>query len=69
MPTVDVRGLSMYYEVHGGGPWLVVVLGLGAAVAEFRGLIGELAVGRRVLAFDNRGPGGPISRTSRTRSR
>lgn len=57
MPTVDVDGLSMYYEVHGDGPWLVVILGLGGAVSEFQEVIGELAVGRRVLAFDNRGAG------------
>jgi pimeloyl-ACP methyl ester carboxylesterase len=35
----------------------VVILGLGGAVSEFREAIGELAVGRRVLAFDNRGAG------------
>jgi pimeloyl-ACP methyl ester carboxylesterase len=57
MPSVDVGGLAMYYEVHGDGPWLVVILGLGAAVSEFPGLIGDLAQGRRVLAFDNRGAG------------
>lgn len=47
----------MYYEVRGDGPWLVVILGLGAAVSEFQGMIADLGDGRRVLAFDNRGAG------------
>ncbi|HEX5401003.1 MAG TPA: alpha/beta fold hydrolase [Pseudonocardiaceae bacterium] len=58
MPTVDVSGLRMYYEPHGDGPPVVLILGLGGAVAEFGVLIDALAQHHRVLAFDNRGVGG-----------
>jgi 3-oxoadipate enol-lactonase len=55
--TVDVNGLHMYYELHGDGPPLVLILGLGGDVSEFGGLIQGLAERHRVLAFDNRGVG------------
>jgi pimeloyl-ACP methyl ester carboxylesterase len=57
VPNVDVDGLSMYYEEHGDGPWLVLILGLAGDVEEFGELIGSLAGHHRVLAFDNRGGG------------
>jgi pimeloyl-ACP methyl ester carboxylesterase len=57
MPTVDVNGLNMYYEVRGDGPPLVLILGLAGTMAEFGGVIDALAVDFQVLAFDNRGAG------------
>jgi pimeloyl-ACP methyl ester carboxylesterase len=57
VPTVDVNGLRMYYEMRGDGPPLVLILGLAADVAEFSRVIDALAEHFRVLAFDNRGAG------------
>lgn len=57
MPTVDVNGLTMYYELRGDGPPLVLILGLAAGVDEFTSVIDSLARHFRVLAFDNRGAG------------
>jgi 3-oxoadipate enol-lactonase len=57
VPTADVNGITMYYEVHGDGPPLVLILGLATDVSELGGLIGGLAERYRVLAFDNRGVG------------
>jgi pimeloyl-ACP methyl ester carboxylesterase len=57
VPTADVNGITMYHEVHGDGPPLVLILGLATDVSELGGLIGGLAEHYRVLAFDNRGVG------------
>ncbi|HEY2790845.1 MAG TPA: alpha/beta fold hydrolase, partial [Micromonosporaceae bacterium] len=59
MPTIDVNGLTMYYEFHGepAAPPLVFICGMRLDVSEIQPLLGELARGYRVLAFDNRGAG------------
>jgi pimeloyl-ACP methyl ester carboxylesterase len=57
VPTQDVDGLAMYYEIHGEGEPVVLILGLGQDMSEESWFIGELAKGHRVLAFDNRGAG------------
>ena len=59
----------MYYEIHGEGAPLVLILGLGSDVSQYRWMIEELAKTYRVIAFDNRGvgrsdkPRGPYSVT------
>src|SRR6266516_5862385 len=57
MPYVRVNDIQMYYEMHGDGEPLVVILGLGTDVSEWDGIIRWLANKYRVLAFDNRGAG------------
>ncbi len=57
MPTVRVNGLNLHYELHGDGPPLVLVMGLGGDISQYGWLIERLAQGRRVIAFDNRGAG------------
>lgn len=57
MPTVEANGITLYYEVHGDGPPLVLILGLGADIGVFQPLVRDLAAHHRVLAFDNRGAG------------
>jgi pimeloyl-ACP methyl ester carboxylesterase len=57
VPTVDVNGLMMYYELRGDGPPLVFILGLATHVREFGPIIDTLAEHFHVLAFDNRGAG------------
>ena len=47
----------MYYEIHGDGEPLVLIVGLGTDISEWEGIIRGLAKKYKVLAFDNRGAG------------
>ncbi len=57
MPTVRVNDLTVYYELHGEGAPLVLIMGLGADISQYGWLIGHFGPGHRVVAFDNRGAG------------
>jgi pimeloyl-ACP methyl ester carboxylesterase len=57
MPTVDVNGLQMYYELHGEGQPLALIEGLGTDLSEWSTIIEPLAQSHQVIAFDNRGAG------------
>lgn len=57
MPTVRVNDIELYYEVHGEGPPLLLVPGLGVDITFFRNIIDDLATSCRVVAFDPRGAG------------
>jgi len=57
MPTAQVNDIEMYYEIHGDGPWLVLIAGLGVDLSIFQQSIDELAKQYKVLVFDNRGVG------------
>lgn len=57
MPVLKVNGIELYHESHGTGQPLLVIGGLGLAVAEMKPLIRALAAGNRVIAADNRGSG------------
>jgi 3-oxoadipate enol-lactonase len=57
MPYVEVNDIQMYYEIHGEGEPLLLIVGLGTDISEWQGIIGWLAKKYRVLAFDNRGAG------------
>ncbi|HEX6988472.1 MAG TPA: alpha/beta hydrolase [Bacillota bacterium] len=58
MPTVTANGLSMYYEVHGEGYPLVMIIGLGANLDWWDPyLVDRLSRRYRLLLFDNRGAG------------
>ncbi|HXZ82472.1 MAG TPA: alpha/beta fold hydrolase [Acidimicrobiales bacterium] len=57
MPYADTGGLAMYYELHGDGKPLVLILGLAADISEYPFLVEALSTGFRVLSFDNRGAG------------
>lgn len=57
MAGVRVNGIELYYEVHGEGPPLLLVPGLGVDVTFFRRIIDDLATTCRVVAFDPRGAG------------
>ncbi|RMI01029.1 MAG: alpha/beta fold hydrolase, partial [Calditrichaeota bacterium] len=52
-----VNGLRLYYEIHGEGPWLVLIEGLGVATWLWEKQIPEFSRHFRVLAYDNRGTG------------
>ena len=57
MAGVRVNGIELYYEVHGEGPPLLLIPGLGVDVTFFEGIIADLAKSCRVVAFDPRGAG------------
>lgn len=57
MPVVQVNGISMYYEIHGEGSPLVLIMGLRRNLEWWYCQIPELAKQFRVIAFDNRGAG------------
>jgi len=57
MPSVKVNDINMYYEIHGDGETLVMIVGLGTDISEWDGIIRWLAKKYKVLAFDNRGAG------------
>lgn len=57
MPTLGVNGIQLYYEVHGEGEPLVLIVGLGTDISEWDSLIRPLAREFQVIAFDNRGAG------------
>jgi pimeloyl-ACP methyl ester carboxylesterase len=57
MPYVKINDIQMYYEIHGDGEPLVLIVGLGTDISEWDGIIRWLAQKYQVLAFDNRGAG------------
>ena len=57
MPYIKVNDIQMYYEIHGDGEPLVLIVGLGTDISEWDGIIHWLAQKYQVLAFDNRGAG------------
>lgn len=57
MPTTYVNDIHLYYEIHGEGEPLVLILGLGTDISEWEDVIRGLAEHYRVIAFDNRGAG------------
>ena len=67
MPTVKVGDIHMYYEVHGEGEPLVLIMGLGSDLSNWMFQTPEFSKRYQVIAFDNRGvgrsdaPDGPYS--------
>ena len=57
MPTVRAGGIELYYEQHGDGPDLVLVMGLGAHLGAWAQQTPVFAREFRVTVFDNRGAG------------
>jgi pimeloyl-ACP methyl ester carboxylesterase len=57
MPTTKANGIELYYEVHGEGPPLLLIMGLGANATAWYRQIPVLSERYRVIAFDNRGAG------------
>jgi pimeloyl-ACP methyl ester carboxylesterase len=58
VPFLQVNDIELYYESHGSGDPLVLIGGLGMAVAEIQPLIKAFGdAGYRVIAADNRGAG------------
>ena len=69
MPTVRANDIDIYYEEHGSGEPLLLIMGWGGNATSWQPQIPGLAEAYRVIAFDNRGvgrtaaPEGPYSIT------
>ena len=66
MPTANINGIDLYYEVHGDGPALVLAHGGGGSHLSWWQNVPELSKRYRCVTFDHRGfgqshdlPGGP----------
>ena len=57
MPIVKFGDVSIYYEVHGDGEVLVLIMGLGGSSAWWFRQVPLFSRQYRVVAFDNRGTG------------
>lgn len=58
MPKVQVGKINIYYEIHGNGFPLVMIMGLGGSSAAWdRYIIEAFSKKFRVIIFDNRGLG------------
>lgn len=57
MATTKVNGIELYYEVHGEGPPLLLIMGLGANATAWWKQVPTLSERYQVIAFDNRGAG------------
>ena len=57
MPTVRSNDIDIFYEEHGSGEPLLLIMGWGGNAATWKPQIPHLAEQFRVIAFDNRGVG------------
>jgi len=57
MPTAKVGDINIYYEVHGEGEPLVLIMGYGANSGAWRRQVPVYSQEYRVVVFDNRGTG------------
>lgn len=57
MATVRANGINLYYEVHGRGEPVVMIMGLGASAIAWDSQVPELAKHYQLITFDNRGSG------------
>jgi len=57
MPTMTINGNSLYYELHGSGPPLMLIAGLASDSQSWQPVVAELADRFTVILPDNRGVG------------
>jgi 3-oxoadipate enol-lactonase len=57
MPTKKVGDINIYYEIHGKGEPLVLIMGYGLSSAAWSPVLPALAQKYKVITFDNRGAG------------
>lgn len=57
MPVLTTSSLKLYYEVHGAGPNLLFVSGLGGGTWSWYGQVPFFRRHYRTIVFDNRGAG------------
>jgi len=57
MPKVRANGIDIYFEEHGSGEPLLLIMGWGGNAASWQPQIPGLAERHRLILFDNRGAG------------
>ena len=57
MSTATVNGIELFYEVHGSGDPLLLIMGLAADSAAWAFQVPEFSQHYRTITFDNRGVG------------
>lgn len=57
MPSAKVGDVNLYYEVHGSGEPLVLIMGFGFRAKHWFAIYEKLAEENTVILFDNRGTG------------
>lgn len=57
MPTIKIRDINLYYEIHGTGEPLVMINGYADNTRHWFRQLPELAQECKVIVFDNRGAG------------
>jgi len=57
MSTAKVGDINIYYEVHGSGEPVILIMGYGLRAGHWLDVHDKLASGYRVIVFDNRGTG------------
>jgi len=57
VPVTKVGDINIYYEVHGKGEPLLLIMGYGSNSGHWFAILDKLAKERRVIVFDNRGTG------------
>ena len=58
MPKARAGEIEIYYEVHGRGLPLIMILGLGQDIATWDFQVAEFSKHFRLILFDNRDSGG-----------
>lgn len=61
MPYAENDGTKIYWEEHGAGFPLLLIMGLGGSHKEWRRLLPALSAKYRVILFDNRGTGATVA--------
>lgn len=57
MPILNANGIETYYEIHGSGPPILLVAGLGGAGTYWREQVAPFAHAHTVIVYDQRGTG------------
>lgn len=57
MPYATVNGINLYYETHGYGQPLLMIMGLGSDCRHYSLQLQEFSKNYQVIIFDNRGVG------------
>lgn len=57
MPTTHANGVDLYYEIHGEGPPLTLIMGLACTARQWNWMLPALQQHFKVITFDARGVG------------